>query len=130
MARPHANLESVNGSDFPASADMTEPSQSSGAVSQAAIDASTFTVSVLDPSSGMTRVLSTSKNVAAKYRQDQNGLAIERLFQRRAQRVATLVPTDLDQKGTAETPWSDIVTQWSIKIGASRSAPTKQMRRP
>ena len=57
-------------------------------------------------------------NVAAKYRQDQSGPAIGRIFQRRAHRITTLISTNMDQNLTAEARWSDIVNQWSSKIGA------------
>ena len=57
-------------------------------------------------------------NVAAKHRQDQSGPAIGRIFQQRAYRVTTLTSTDQGQSFTAESRWSDIVNQWSIKIGA------------
>ena len=56
MTRLHASLGSVSGSISPATVDSTEPGQPSGAVSQATTEASTFTVSVPDPSTGFTRV--------------------------------------------------------------------------
>ena len=65
MDRLHASLGSFSGSIPPATVDSTEPGQPSGAVPQQTAEASTFTVSVPDPTTGFTRVFSTSMNVAA-----------------------------------------------------------------